>query len=112
MNWVGIVGLMYPSDYGYAALASSCARTYQLESYASTSCVSSNWLKTDSSQWLLAPRSSSSSIAFHVNHVGNTRDDFSAHFSFGVRPTVYLKSNIAVMGGTGTYSDPYIISAS
>ena len=57
---------MYPSDYGYAVLASSCARTTNLGSYDSTACAGNNWLKTGSYQWTLTPSSSSSHNVFHV----------------------------------------------
>ena len=53
-EWSGKVELMYPSDYGYAVLASSCARTTNLSRYRSTSCAGNNWLKTGSYQRLAA----------------------------------------------------------
>ena len=34
----GYIGLMYPSDYGYSVLSSSCSRTTTLGSYSSASC--------------------------------------------------------------------------
>ena len=108
-EWTGKVGLMYPSDYGYAVLASSCARTTNLSSYSSTSCAGNNWLKTDSYQWTLTPSSSSSHSVFGVSlsgSMGNSNTDFGN----GVRPSIYLKSNIAIMGGSGSYDDPYLLS--
>ena len=36
----------------------------------------------------------------------NTRSDSEEHT---VRPVVYLKYNISIIGGTGTLEDPYII---
>ena len=41
-TWTGKVGLMYPSDYGYAVLASSCGRTTNLGDYDSTACAGNN----------------------------------------------------------------------
>ena len=108
-TWTGKVGLMYPSDYGYAVLASSCARTTNLGDYDSTACTGNNWLKTGSYQWTLTPRSSSSNHVFSVYGYGYSSFD-NAYNGYGARPSIYLKSSIAMMGGSGTYSDPYLIS--
>ena len=108
-TWTGKVGLMYPSDYGYAVLASSCARTTNLGDYDGTACAGSNWLKTGSYQWTMTPRSSYSNHVFYVNYYG-TLSNTIANYGNGVRPSIYLKSNIAVMGGDGSRSNPYEVS--
>ena len=108
-TWTGKVGLMYPSDYGYAVLASSCARTTNLEDYDSTACAGNNWLKSDATQWTLTPRSSTSNNVFLVSNNGDLFE-LGARSGYGARPSIYLKSNIAIMGGSGTYSDPYLLS--
>ena len=110
-EWSGKVELMYPSDYGYAVLASSCARTTDLSSYSSTSCAGNNWLKTDSYQWTLTPRSSDSNNVFSVSSNGSLNHS-NTYNGYGVRPSIYLKSNIAIMGGSGSYDDPYLVAAS
>ena len=108
-EWTGKVGLMYSSDYGYAVLASSCARTTNLGSYRSTACAGNNWLKRGSYEWTLTPVSSSSSSVFNLPENG-WLFDLGVDSGIAVRPSIYLKSNIAVMGGSGTYSDPFKIS--
>ena len=108
-TWTGKVGLMYPSDYGYAVLASSCARTTDLGSYNSTACAGNNWLKDDSTQWAMTPDSSYSYRVFFVIDDGDL-DINSTGSGNGARPSIYLKSNIAIMGGDGSYSSPYEIS--
>ena len=108
-TWTGKVGLMYPSDYGYAVLASSCARTTILGSYDTTACAGNNWLKIDSIQWTMTPRSSNSDNVFYVYYYGYLSNNDASN-GYGVRPSIYLKSNIAVMGGDGSYSSPYEIS--
>ena len=107
-EWTGKVGLMYPSDYGYAVLASSCARTTNLGSYNTTACAGNNWLKSDSIQWPLTPSSSNSSTVFVVD-IDGTLIGSSARGGYGARPSIYLKSHIAVMGGDGSRDFPYII---
>ena len=108
-TWTGKVGLMYPSDYGYAVLASSCARTTNLGDYDSTACAGSNWLKTGSYQWTMTPSSSNSNNVFYAA-TGGHLNSTSAYGGYGVRPSIYLKSNIAVMGGDGSRSNPYEVS--
>ena len=93
-TWTGKVGLMYPSDYGYAVLASSCARTTNLGDYDSTACAGSNWLKTGSYQWTMTPSSSYSANVFYVYTGGSF--NIVAYYGYGVRPSIYLKSNIEV----------------
>ena len=110
-EWTGKVGLMYPSDYGYAVLASSCARTTNLGDYDSTACAGNNWLKSDSIQWTLTPRSSNSNLVFYVASHGYLYSS-NAHSGNGARPSIYLKSNIAIMGGYGTIDSPYQLSVS
>ena len=105
---------MYPSDYGYAVLASSCARTTVLGDYGNTACAGNNWLKTGSYEWMITPSSSSSYKVFFVNASGYFYDNGSfnpnpTYYDHGVRPSIYLKSNIAIMGGNGSRDFPYIV---
>ena len=100
---------MYPSDYGYAS--SGCYNTStNLSSYDDSTCTESNWLYQTNGgeyEWLLSPYSGDSSSAFSVRIDGSVYSDL-VYGTYGVRPTVYLKSNI-VFEGTGTSSDPYKI---
>ena len=63
----GYIGLMYPSDYGYSVLSSSCARTTNLGSYNKATCAGQSWLYGQGYEWTITPRSSSSSNVFIVN---------------------------------------------
>lgn len=106
------VGLMYPSDYGYAS--SECYNnSTNLSSYNNSTCTESNWLYQTIGgeyEWLLSPWSGISDYAFDVHSDGSVGVDYgdNVNRTRGVRPTVYLKSNI-VFEGTGTSSDPYKI---
>ena len=100
------IGLMYPSDYGYAASPDAWAKT--LSSYSSSTITANNWMYMGLSEWTLTPYSSSSNNVFNVNHLGhflNART--SANFGFAARPVFYLESNVKLSGGSGTSSDPY-----
>ena len=108
-TWTGKVALMYPSDYGYAVLASSCARTTNLDDYDSTACAGNNWLRSDVAQWTNISLSSSSYSVFSVVGRGSLYD-YGARTAYGVRPSIYLKSNIAVMVGDGSIDSPFEVS--
>ena len=104
----GYIGLMYPSDYGYSVLASSCARTTNLSSYDSSSCGGESWLLKNGYEWTMTHYTSNSSSVFYVSYgayVGN----YLANLGLAVRPTAYLKSNVYVISGTGSITDPYVI---
>ena len=112
-EWVGEVGLMYPSDYGYATSGGSVtdrAACLAKELYAWVSdCYDNDWLFNGSLQWTLTPSSSTSNRAFIVRYNG-TLDLYIANFSYSVRPSIYLKSNIAISGGDGSRNNPYTLS--
>ena len=104
----GNIGLMYPSDYGYSVLASSCARTTNLVSYNSSSCAGQSWLYKTGYEWTITPYSSYSYYSFFLSDSG-TLSYGSTNSGNSVRPVLYLKSNVYVVDGNGSISDPYII---
>ena len=105
----GYIGLMYPSDYGYSVLSSSCARTTNLGSYSSASCAGQSWLYGQGYEWTITPLSSSSHIVFHVSSNFGYLFSTSASFGYSARPVLYLDSSVYVYDGNGSVSDPYII---
>ena len=104
----GYIGLMYPSDYGYSVLASSCARTTNLRSYDSSSCGGQSWLLKQGYEWTITPRSSNSDVVFDVNSKA-TLFSYYANFGYAVRPVVYLKSSVYIIGGDGSQNNPYVL---
>ena len=98
------IGLMYPSDYGYAASPDAWATN--LSSYSSSTITSNNWLYMGLNEWTITPRSSSSTNVFRVDYNGYL-DYGIAYFGYSARPVFYLESNVALQGGNGTSSDPY-----
>ena len=98
------IGLMYPSDYGYAA--SPDAWTNNLFDYNNSTITASNWLYMGLNEWTITPYSSTSNYVFSVFDYG-TLDGYSANNGYSARPVFYLESNVALQGGSGTSSDPY-----
>ena len=104
----GYIGLMYPSDYGYSVLASSCARTTNLGDYDSAACAGQSWLYGQGYEWTITPRSLSSNYVFYLNSTGYLYH-YLADTGYSARPVLYLDSSVYVYNGNGSQSDPYII---
>ena len=60
--------------------------------------------------WIATPYSTSYNYAFNWNPNYRGVDYYSSYVLHGVRPVLALESSIRVMGGDGTYSNPYIIN--
>ena len=115
-TWTGKIGLMYPSDFGYATSGGSTTDRARClaknmyswdESYVSD-CKTNDYLyKSSYSQWALTPLSSGAYYVLEVYFKGYVNLD-RAYNAFGVRPVVFLKSNISITDvGIGTSESPY-----
>ena len=105
----GYIGLMTPSDYGYAA-DSIYHNSMSLSSYYdSTEVLATNWLYGQGYEWTstqhLRSTGTDANILSSDGNVSNT----SSYYAWGIRPVIYLKPSVYIMSGTGTSSDPYII---
>ena len=116
-NWTGKVGLMYPSDYGYATSGgnsrnrASCMakELYSWDDSSYSDCKNNDWLlNTSTVQWTMSPRADNSYNVFYVNYAGFV-DSCSAYYTNAGRPVVHLKSTIKVISGSGTTSSPFIL---
>ena len=105
----GYIGLMYPSDYGYSVLSSSCARTTNLGSYNTATCAGQSWLYGKGYEWTITPYSSSSSGVFILYGNGGLLGSGSAYYGIGGRPVLYLDASVYKIDGEGTLDKPYII---
>ena len=115
-EWTGKIGLMYPSDYGYATSGGSTAnRETCLDTELSNwddydDCFNNDWLYDSSNdQWTLTPHSSSSNPVFRVASYGNVFYSI-ASSSYAVFPALYLSSNVKISGGDGSESLPFTLS--
>ena len=117
-KWTGKIGLMYPSDYGYATSGGSttsrdvCLNTEMInwDSSSVSDCKNNDWLYNSSnSQWTLTPNAVTSSIAFIVYSRGLVRSS-NASYTYGVSLALYLNSNVKISGGSGTEGNPFVLS--
>ena len=104
----GYIGLMYPSDYGYSVLSSSCARTTNLGSYNSANCAGQSWLYGKGYEWTLTPSSSNSFGVFCLDYDGSV-NNLSADYGYGSRPVLYLDASVYKIDGDGSLNNPYIV---
>ena len=98
------IGLMYVSDYGFAADQSGW--TTKLSSYGSNS--SKNWLYLGSAEWTISRNSRLTGLAFTVTGTGYVNYT-SVTLSRGVRQSFNLESSVKYVSGSGSMSDPIII---
>ena len=104
----GYIGLMYPSDYGYSVLSSSCTRTTNLGSYNSAKCAGQSWLYGKGYEWTLTPRSSDSNNVFSLRSNGDLINSY-AYYGYGSRPVLYLDASVYKIDGDGSLNNPYIV---
>ena len=107
-SWDGKIALIYPSDYGYASTNNEC-RNY-MSSYNNNeyNCKKDNWLYNNENQWTLSPFRGYANIVLFVNSSGGGFY-FRAASSYGVRPALFLKSDILIASGTGEEGNPYLL---
>ena len=102
------IGLMYVSDYGFAA--SPSAWTTALSDYSGLAISGVNWMYMGLQEWTIIPRSDSSIRSFAVSDSGDIFVRASS-LSVGVRPVFYLNPYVVYASGTGTKTNPIIISS-
>ena len=102
-NGTSKIGLMYASDYGFAAAPS--AWTANLATYSDKAIKNVNWMYMGLDEWTLMPYSQSDSHVFHLSWNGDLSHGY-ASGRYGGRPVLYLKSSVLYAGGTGTKDSP------
>ena len=107
-SWTGKIGLMYASDYGYAA-SDEC--TQNLSSYNNTTCTSNNWLyNIKVGEWILPQVGGNNGNVFYVHSYSNVSNCTVNNNSLASRPVLYLKPEVMIESGDGTSSNPYKLS--
>ena len=106
------IGLMYASDYGFAASPSAWTTTlynYDGNDANETSIKTINWMYMGYYDWTISRNSDSSINVFIVYNDGFVYyNGVSSHF--GVRPSFNLSSSITYVSGSGSAVDPILIN--
>ena len=101
------VGLMYASDYGFAAAPS--AWTTKLSSYNGAAIKNANWMYLGKYEWTISRDAKDSNYAFSASDSGYLRAD-TANDALAVRPVFNLSSSVNYVSGSGTATDPILVN--
>ena len=99
------IGLMYVSDYSYAAISSAWSTT--LNNYKNIK--DNNWMYMGNTDWPISRLSVNSNNVFAVGINGGVN----SHYVFGnsgVRPTFSLETSVTYVSGGGTQNSPIRIN--
>ena len=111
-TWTGYVALPYITDWAYASSETICETNMNKRNSTGGVCGEKNWLNRKTSTWCLSPYIDATHaymtwIIWDDGVVGAAPDGD----SLAVAPSIYLKSNVQIISGVGTSSDPYILKA-
>ncbi len=118
-EWVGKIGLMYPSDYGYATSGGettnreACLNTelYKWDNSDVSDCKNNDWLNATSTyQWTLTSYSNYSDGVSYVCNEGYVNGCDAISNNVAPYPALYLSSDVKISGGEGTKEIPYILT--
>ena len=101
------IGLMYVSDYGFAA--SPDAWTLTMSSYNNTTATNNNWMYMGLYEWTISRSADTSDFAFLVDYDGLVNNYYVLSVS-GVRASFNLESSVSYVSGSGSMSDPIVIN--
>ena len=107
------IGLMYASDYGFAASPSAWTKT--LSSYIGndangTSIKTINWMYMGVGEWTISRFTNYSTNVFFVYLDGGVLGKNVNKGLIGVRPSFNLSSSITYVSGSGSAVDPILIN--
>ena len=101
------VGLMYASDYGFAAAPSAWATI--LGNYHVEAITDVNWMYMGLAEWTISRRADIAYGVFVVGVSGNLNNN-GATSAFALRPVFYLSSSVTYVEGDGTQNSPIRIN--
>ena len=108
-TWTGKIGLMYPSDYGYASDLTKCQE--KINNYNASTCSQNNWIYNMGSLWLLTHDSARADRSWSINSSGNASVNGNGNGSDSngllVFPSLFLSSDVKIISGNGSISNPY-----
>ena len=110
---MGAIGLMYASDYGYATSSTDSCKEKPLSVWHWTEnmeCYNNNWI-SPFNVWTLTVSNGThiNYLALFFSESGDYLDYGFVSTRFKVRPTLYLKMDVKIIGGVGTSSNPYLL---
>ena len=107
------IGLMYVSDYMYAAPQDKWTLVGYNSSDASKdyrAATSVNWMYMGLFEWTISRNADSSNYAFIVNNTGSVGYSYVGYNAYGVLPVFNLSSSVNYVLGSGTAVDPILVN--
>ena len=101
------IGLMYLSDYGFAAAPS--AWTTNLYDYDGAAIKNVNWMFLGATEWTISRDADHSGNAFTVSDDGYVYNHI-VYYDDAVRPVFYLSSSVNYASGSGSAADPIVVN--
>ena len=101
------IGLMYVTDYGFAAAPS--AWTAKLENYEDAAIKNVNWMYMGLYEWTISRNADRAYYVFGVLSTGIVSYD-RADNAYGVCPVFYLSSSVNYASGSGSAADPILVN--
>ena len=106
-SWVGKVGLIYPSDFGYASENVNCTTNIGVNGNCSL-----NWMQLENeNQWTITPSPNLQGdvLFIYQSYIWSSwiYNHGAATSVINVKPSVYLISGVNIRG-SGTTTDPFI----
>ena len=102
------IGLMYASDYGFAAAPSAWATN--LFDYNSAAITGANWMYLGAYEWTISRYADYSDRAFYVGESGYVTGFGCVALADGVRPVFSLSSSVSYVSGSGSATDPILVN--
>ena len=99
------IGLMYVSDFGYAASINYW--TTSLASFQDTR--NYNWLYLNDTEWTISLMDSRNSNAYYISNGNIGTSSSPVQNNYSIRPSLYLSSDIELQSGDGSRNNPYVI---
>ena len=110
INWVGKVGLIYPSDYIYTYALGVDDTCYNTPGSCNNGNPLSGWINISSYFWLLSPFSTGNNQNFFISRQGKINNYYEGLGNGAATPTVYLSPKVKIVSGDGSESNPYKLS--
>ncbi len=114
-TWTGKIGLIYPSDYGYASTDSNCLNS----TLNDNKCYNQNWLyktynnSTKINYWTITHYSNNNNAknALYIDQINKKINSNVSITDLYVYPSLYLKADTKILRskGDGTKDKPYKI---
>ena len=115
-EWTGKIGLMYPSDYGYATNGENgvnretCLNTKLSDWNNVNFCYTNDWLYTNSNQWLLTSTSSNHYSVYLVHSDGYVSGHGDVPIYGSAYPSAYLTTSTKIISGDGSEDNPFTLN--